>query len=118
MYQKYSIGTVSYTHLDTTSYGHNIELIWLLNRAYEVLGLPPAREFTRKFADYTLANGWDNIHGLSLIHIQMCIRDRDEDVLSYALFPNVAKEFFQYREAQQKKVDAAVADKENKAYPV
>ena len=49
--------------LDTTSYGHNIELIWLLNRAYEVLGLPSAREFTRKFADYTLANGWDNIHG-------------------------------------------------------
>ena len=49
--------------LDTTSYGHNIELIWLLNHAYEVLGLPPAREFTRKFADYTLANGWDNIHG-------------------------------------------------------
>ena len=43
---------------------------------------------------------------------------QDEDVLSYALFPNVAKEFFQYREAQQKKVDATVADKENKAYPV
>ena len=34
-----------------------------MNRAYEVLGLPSAREFTRKFADYTLANGWDNIHG-------------------------------------------------------
>ena len=45
-------------------------------------------------------------------------KQQDEDVLSYALFPNVAKEFFQYREAQQKKVDAAVADKENKAYPV
>ena len=39
-------------------------------------------------------------------------KQQDEDVLSYALFPNVAKEFFQYREAQQKKVDAAVADKE------
>ena len=45
-------------------------------------------------------------------------KQQDEDVLSYALFPNVAKEFFQYREAQQKKVDATVADKENKAYPV
>ena len=45
-------------------------------------------------------------------------KQQDEDVLSYALFPAVAKEFFQYREAQQKKVDVTVADKENKAYPV
>ncbi len=49
--------------LDTTSYGHNIELTWLLNRAYEVLGQPPARELTRKFADYTVANGWDHQYG-------------------------------------------------------
>lgn len=42
----------------------------------------------------------------------------DEDVLSYALFPAVATEFFKYREAQQKKVDPAKADTENKAYPV
>ena len=39
-------------------------------------------------------------------------------MLSYALFPAVAKEFFQYREAQQTKVDGAAADKESKAYPV
>ena len=45
-------------------------------------------------------------------------KQQDEDVLCYALFPAVAKEFFQYREAQQKKVDVTVADKENKAYPV
>ena len=45
-------------------------------------------------------------------------KQQDEDVLSHALFPAVAKEFFQYREAQQKKVDVTVADKENKAYPV
>ena len=45
-------------------------------------------------------------------------KQQDEYVLSYALFPAVAKEFFQYREAQQKKVDVTVADKENKAYPV
>ena len=45
-------------------------------------------------------------------------KQQDEDVLSYALFPQVAMEFFKYREAQQNKVDASVADKENKAYPV
>ena len=45
-------------------------------------------------------------------------KQQDEDVLSYALFPQVATEFFQYREAQQKKVDATVADTKNGAYPV
>ena len=45
-------------------------------------------------------------------------KQQDEDVLSYALFPQVATEFFKYREAQQKKVDAEAADTENKAYPV
>ena len=45
-------------------------------------------------------------------------KQQDEDVLSYALFPQVAPEFFKYREAQQKKVDESVADTENKAYPV
>ena len=43
---------------------------------------------------------------------------QDEDVLTYALFPQVATEFFKYREAQQTKVDPAVADTKNKAYPV
>ncbi len=37
-------------------------------------------------------------------------KQQDEDVLSYALFPKVAEEFFKYREAQQTKVDAAMAD--------
>lgn len=45
-------------------------------------------------------------------------KQQDEDVLSYALFPQVATDFFKYREAQQKKVDEKAADKENKAYPV
>lgn len=43
---------------------------------------------------------------------------QDEDVLSYALFPQVATEFFKYRQAQQTKVDVAAADTTNKAYPV
>ncbi len=45
-------------------------------------------------------------------------KQQDEDVLSYALFPQVATEFFKYREAQKDKVDASMADTENKAYPV
>ena len=45
-------------------------------------------------------------------------KQQDEDVLSYALFPKVAEEFFKYREAQQTKVDAGAADTANKAYPV
>ncbi len=45
-------------------------------------------------------------------------KQQDEDVLSYALFPAVATEFFKYREAQQTKVDPKAADTENKAYPV
>ena len=44
--------------------------------------------------------------------------EQDEDVLSYALFPQVATDFFKYRQAQEKKVDPTVADNKNKAYPV
>jgi oxaloacetate decarboxylase alpha subunit len=45
-------------------------------------------------------------------------KQQDEDILSYALFPNVAKEFFEYRAAQQTGVDSTLADKQNKTYPV
>ncbi len=45
-------------------------------------------------------------------------KQQDEDVLSYALFPQVATEFFKYREAQQTKIDSTVASEENKTYPV
>ena len=45
-------------------------------------------------------------------------KQQDEDVLSYALFPKVAEEFFKYRAAQQTKVDAEKADTDSKAYPV
>ncbi len=45
-------------------------------------------------------------------------KKQDEDVLSYALFPQVATEFFKYREAQETQVDAKAADTKNGAYPV
>ncbi len=41
-----------------------------------------------------------------------------EDVLSYALFPKQAEDFFKYREAQLDKVDNTLVDRENKVYPV
>ena len=43
---------------------------------------------------------------------------QDEDELSYALFPQVAEKFFQYRQAEQLKLDNSVFDKENNAMPV
>ena len=45
-------------------------------------------------------------------------KQQDEDVLSYALFPQVAIDFFKYRQAQQEKVDMTQADTKNGAYPV
>jgi oxaloacetate decarboxylase alpha subunit len=43
-------------------------------------------------------------------------KQQDEDVLSYALFPQVATDFFKYREAQQNKIDPSVA--KDGSYPV
>ena len=45
-------------------------------------------------------------------------KQQDEDILSYALFPQVATDFFKYRQAQQEKVDMTQADTKNAAYPV
>ena len=43
---------------------------------------------------------------------------QEEDVLSYALFPQVATKFFQWRQAQQLKADPAAYNKENDTMPV
>ena len=49
------------------------------------------------------------------------IRDyyqQEEDVLSYALFPQVAIKYFQYRQAKQLGVDSTMLNKEEKTMPV
>ena len=43
---------------------------------------------------------------------------QEEDVLSYALFPQVAPKFFEYRQAEQLKLDTSVLDKKNNAMPI
>ena len=42
----------------------------------------------------------------------------EEDVLSYAMFPKVAPKFFEYRAAQQLKVDSTMLNKADKTMPV
>lgn len=44
--------------------------------------------------------------------------EQDEDVLSYALFPAVAKKFFEHRRAQKYKIDSDMVDMEAKTHPV
>ncbi|MCT4604935.1 MAG: oxaloacetate decarboxylase subunit alpha [Marinisporobacter sp.] len=44
--------------------------------------------------------------------------EQEEDVLSYALFPQVAIEFFRYRQAEKYKIDSEYTDKEQKTCPV
>ena len=49
------------------------------------------------------------------------IRDyyqQEEDVLSYALFPQVAVKYFQYRQAKQLGVDSTMLNNEEKTMPV
>lgn len=43
---------------------------------------------------------------------------QEEDVLSYALFPQVSVDYFNFRDAQTNKVDLSLADKDHKVYPV
>lgn len=45
-------------------------------------------------------------------------KEQEEDVLSYALFPQVAADFFKRRAARLKGINPDCCDYENKAYPV
>ena len=44
--------------------------------------------------------------------------EQDEDVLSYALFPQVAETFFKYRQSQKYKIDSSLVDYQNKVHPI
>lgn len=74
--------------------------------------IPGEERITCRYADL-LDNEMDKLEGEMKEWKQ-----QDEDVLSYALFPQVATDFFKYRQAQQEKVDLTQADTKNAAYPV
>lgn len=44
--------------------------------------------------------------------------EKEEDVLSYALFPQQAMDFFKFRQAQKFGIDPRLADTENGVYPI
>lgn len=44
--------------------------------------------------------------------------EQDEDVLTYALFPQVAETFFKYRQAKKYSIDSSLVDFDEKIYPV
>ncbi len=54
-------GEVIEQPVDSTSYGHNIEMIWLMNRAAQIMGLPQDTylELTKMLADHALTYGYD-----------------------------------------------------------
>ena len=45
-------------------------------------------------------------------------KEQEEDVLSYTLFPQVAMDFFKFRQAQKYGIDPSLADVAKKVYPV
>ncbi|HHW21657.1 MAG TPA: oxaloacetate decarboxylase subunit alpha [Clostridiaceae bacterium] len=44
--------------------------------------------------------------------------EQDEDVLTYAMFPQVAAKYFEYRKAQKYRIDPDMVDYENKVHPL
>jgi mannobiose 2-epimerase len=48
---------------DGLCYGHNVEFAWLMIRAQQVLGVPPAWSHFTAVLDHTLRHGCDPVHG-------------------------------------------------------
>jgi oxaloacetate decarboxylase alpha subunit len=44
--------------------------------------------------------------------------EQEEDILSYAMFPQVAPKFFEFRRAKKYKLDSEMLDRENKIHPI
>lgn len=44
--------------------------------------------------------------------------EQEEDILSYALFPQVSLKYFQYRQAKKYKIDSSLINMTDKTYPV
>ncbi len=111
MGERYKMATGEFKDLLRGKYGQTVKP---MNQEVIDKVIPGEERFTSRSADAAgLTNEMDKIEAEMKQYKQ-----QDEDVLSYALFPQVAIDFFKYREAQQTRVDAKKLDAENAAYPV
>ena len=109
MGERYKMATGEFKDLLRGKYGQTVKP---MNQEVIDKVIPGEERITCRYADL-LDNEMDKLEGEMKEWKQ-----QDEDVLSYALFPQVATDFFKYRQAQQEKVDMTQADTKNGAYPV
>lgn len=109
MGERYEMATKETKAVLRGEYGQTVKPF---NKEVQKKVIPGEKVITCRPADL-LENELDKIEGEMKEWKQ-----QDEDVLSYALFPQVATDFFKYRQAQQEKVDVSMADTKNGAYPV
>ncbi len=108
MGERYKMATDQTKDMLRGNYGQTVKP---MNKDVIKKVIPGEKRITCRFAD-TLDNEMDKLEAEMKEWKQ-----QDEDVLSYALFPQVAMDFFKYRKAQQDKVDLSKADTANGAYP-
>ncbi len=112
MGERYKMATGEFKDLLRGNYGQTVKPM-----SEEVINkvIPGEKRSTARSAE---ATGHDKPELETLEAEMKQYKQQDEDVLSYALFPQVAVEFFKYRQAQQSKVDLKKADSASSAYPV
>ena len=111
MGERYKMATGEFKDLLRGKYGQTVKP---MNQEVIDKVIPGEERFTSRSADAAgLTNEMDKLEAEMKEWKQ-----QDEDVLSYALFPQVATDYFKYRQAQQEKVDMTQADTKNGAYPV
>jgi oxaloacetate decarboxylase alpha subunit len=107
--ERYKMATKETKDVFAGRYGHTVKPF---NKEIQKLVIGDEEPITDRYADH-IPNELDKLRGEMAEWSQ-----QDEDVLSYALLPQVALDFFKYRQAQQDKMDLTQADTGNAAYPV
>lgn len=112
MGERYKMATGEFKDLLRGNYGQTVKPMSedVINKV-----IPGEKRSTARSAE---ATGHDKPELETLEAEMKQYKQQDEDVLTYALFPQVATDFFKYREAQQSKVDMKKADTASAAYPV